>query len=82
MSATLIHQSEAYELSFAIDTNRYGHHLKFVSLVPTARHPTPHVQFQATLSTAELQTLHDKIGQILDHGAARPDRHTAESGQA
>ena len=58
MSTSLIHQGPAYELSVAIDPSRYGHHLKFISFVPTARHPEPQVKFLANLSTAELVLLH------------------------
>jgi hypothetical protein len=65
MSTTLIHKGPAYELSVTIDTGRYGHHLKFISLVPTARNPEPHVKFQANLSTAELVELHEAIGRTL-----------------
>jgi hypothetical protein len=65
MSTTLIHKGPAYELSVTIDGGRHGHHLKFISLVPTARNPEPHVKFQATLSTAELVELHEAIGKAL-----------------
>jgi hypothetical protein len=82
-AATLIHQSPAYELSVAIDTGRYGHHLKFVSFVPVARRPQPQVRLQANLSTRELRALHRAIGVALDaaggvsaaagaHGGGRP----------
>ena len=65
MTTTLIHQGPAYELSVAINTGRYGHHLKFISLVPTARHPEPHLKFQANLSTQDLVELHQAIGRAL-----------------
>jgi len=75
MSATLIHKGPAYELSVTIDTGPYGHHLRFISFVPTARHPEPHVKFQANLSTAELVELHEAIGRAI----TRPPVHTSSS---
>ncbi len=65
MSKTLIHQGPAYELSLTIDTAPHGHHLRFISFVPTARHPQPQVKFRANLSTAELVELHGAIGRAL-----------------
>ena len=66
MSAELIHTGPAYELGVTIDTGRYGHHLKFISLVPTARRPEHQVKFQANLSTTELAALHEAIGRALN----------------
>lgn len=65
MTTTLIQQGPAYELSVTMDTSRHGHHLRFVSFVPTARNPEPQVRFQTTLSAAELRALHDAICQAL-----------------
>lgn len=65
MSATLIHKGPAYEFSVTIDNGRYGHHLKFSSVVPTAQHPEPHLKFQANLSTEDLVELHQAIGRAL-----------------
>ena len=78
MSATLIHKSPAYELSVAIDTGRHGHHLKFISLVPTARHPEPQVQFQASLTTTELVELHEAIGRVLTNLHVQASRSSGE----
>lgn len=78
MSATLIHKGPAYELSVTIDTGTYGHHLRFISFVPTARHPEPHVKFQANLSTAELAELHDAIGRAI---ASHPVHTSSSSGE-
>ena len=72
-AATLIHQSPAYELSVAIDTGRYGHHLKFVSFVPVARRPQPHTTMQVMLTTDELRALHTRLGLALK--AALPGDH-------
>ncbi len=65
MTTALIHQGPAYELSIDIDSSAYGHHLKFVTYVPTARNPEPQVKFQANLSRAELAELHEVIGRAL-----------------
>ena len=78
MSATLIHKGPAYELSVTIDNGRYGHHLKFTSVVPTARRPEPHVKFQANLSTEELNELHQAIGRAL---ASLPVQTSRSSGE-
>jgi hypothetical protein len=78
MSATLIHKGPAYELTVTIDNGRYGHHLKFNSVVPTARHPEPHVKFQANLSAAELNELHQAIARAL---AGLPVHTSRSSGE-
>ena len=78
MSTTLIHTGPAYELSVTIDTGRYGHHLKFTSLIPTARRPEPHVKFQTNLSTEELVELHEAIGRAL---ARPPVQASSSSGE-
>jgi hypothetical protein len=65
MTTALIHQGPAYELSADIASSAYGYHLKFVTYVPTARHPEPQVKFQANLSDEELAHLHDAIGLAL-----------------
>lgn len=70
MSTTLIHQGPAYELSLAIDTSAYGHHLSFVSFVPNARNPQEHVRFQAHLSREDLAALHQAIGAALREGCS------------
>ncbi len=67
-STTVIQQGSAYELSLAIASGDHGHHLQLLSLVPMARHPEHQVRFQAVLSTAELSTLHEAIGQALQAG--------------
>ena len=82
MSATLIHTGPAYELSLAIDTGPYGHHLKFISFVPTARHPEPHVKFQANLSTTELLELHEAIGRALSDQAVPVSSSRGEPGSS
>jgi hypothetical protein len=78
MSATLIHKSPAYELSVTIDAGRYGHHLRFISFVPTARHPEPQVKFQTNLSTAELLGLHEAIGRVLTSLPVQTSRSPGE----
>jgi hypothetical protein len=61
----LIQATEAYELSVGITPTAYGHNLKLISLVPNARRPEDHVQFQGLLSTVELGALRDSINQAL-----------------
>ena len=78
MSATLIHKGPGYELSVAINTSRYGHHLKFIPLVSTARRPEPHLQSQAGLSTAELVDIHEAIGRSLARLAVRTSSSSGE----
>jgi hypothetical protein len=65
MSATTIHQGPAYELSLEVQRTRWGHHLRFVSFVPTARNPQPMERFQAHLSSGELRALRDAIDDVL-----------------
>lgn len=68
--STIVHSGPAYELSVAVTTTRYGHHLQFHSLVPTARRPEPQARFQAHLSVDDLRRLHAAIGAVL---AAEPE---------
>jgi hypothetical protein len=63
---SLIQSTPAYELSADIATSRFGHSLRLVSFVPTARRPEEQVKFQAVLSTAELRTLRALLDQALD----------------
>jgi hypothetical protein len=78
MTTALIHQGPAYELSIDVDSSAYGHHLKFVTFVPTARNPEPQVKFQANLSRAELAELHAAIGRALAGQAVRASRSPGE----
>jgi len=78
MTTALIHQGPAYELSIDIDSSAYGHHLKFVTFVPTARNPEPQVKFQANLSRAELAELHAAVGRALVSQAVRASRSPGE----
>lgn len=70
MTTTLIHQGPAYELSVAIQSSQHGHHLQFLSFVPTSRRPEQQVRFQTLLSTTDLRHLHQAIGQALYRGGA------------
>jgi len=45
--------------------NAYGHHLKFVILVRTARNPHPQVKLKANLLAKELIELHEINGKAL-----------------
>lgn len=62
---SLIQTTPAYQLSVDVRLTAYGHHVRFISMVPTARRPGEQVQFQALLSTQELQDLHRAIGAAL-----------------
>ncbi len=57
MRIQILHATPAYELSAQLQSTPHGHHLQFVSFVPTARRPEPQVQFQTLLSRAELLSL-------------------------
>ena len=63
---SLIQATPAYELSLDISHTAYGHHLRLISFVPTARHPEDHIQCQGVFSTAELAALRDSINQALN----------------
>lgn len=80
MSTTRVQQGLAYELSVTIDSGRHGHHLKFISFVPTARRPEPQLRFQANLSTDELAELHAAIGRALAAGSVHPSSSSGEPG--
>ena len=62
---SLIQATPAYERSLDITPTAYGHDLRLLSFVPTARRPEDHVQFQGVFSTAELTALRDSINQAL-----------------
>jgi hypothetical protein len=62
---SLIQATPAYELSVDITTSDYGHSLRLISFVPTARRPDDHVKFQGMFSTAELKSLRDALNKAL-----------------
>lgn len=62
---SLIQATPAYELSLDINPTAYGHHLRLLSFVPTARRPEDQVKFQAVFSVAELTALRDSIDRAL-----------------
>ncbi len=62
---SLIQATPAYELSVDIASTAYGHSLRLISFVPTARRPEEHVKFQGLFSSAELESLRDTINQAL-----------------
>lgn len=79
IASSLIHQGLAYELSLAIDPTPYGHHLRFLSHVPTARRPEQQVRFQTTLSGTQLQALRDVIDRAISpSGEVGSDRNVQE----
>ncbi len=55
----------AHELSVDLRRTDYGHHLRFVSVVPTARRPEEQVRFHAVLGTDELHALRGAIDLAL-----------------
>jgi hypothetical protein len=61
MSATTIHQGPAYQLSLEVHTTLQGHHLRFVSISPTAPNPRQLERFQDHLSSAGLRALRGAI---------------------
>jgi hypothetical protein len=71
---SLIQATSAYELSVDIASTAYGHSLRLISFVPTARRPEEQVKFQGMFSSAELQTLRNTINQALK---AQPDGVTS-----
>ncbi len=62
---SLIQATPAYELSLDITHTAYGHSLRLISFVPTARSPSEHVKFQAVFSSSELTALRDSIDRAL-----------------
>lgn len=81
MSASLIHQGPAYELSVSIDSTPYGHHVRFLSHVPTARRPEQQVRFQTTLSDGELAALRDAIDNAIASNRDAVQPAAAREGQ-
>ena len=68
---SLIQATPAYELSVDIASTAYGHSLRLISFVPTARRPEDQVKFQGLFSSTELQKLRDTINQALDAQSER-----------
>jgi hypothetical protein len=62
---SLIQATPAYELSLDVTHTAYGHSLRLLSYVPTARRPEEQVKFQGLFSTAELEKLRDTLDQAL-----------------
>ena len=51
----------AYELRAEIRHTAYGHHVRLLSFVPSARRPEEQVKFQGLFSTDQLRALRDLI---------------------
>ena len=51
----------AYELRAEIRHTPYGHHVRFLSFVPSARRPEEQVKFQGLFSADQLRALRDLI---------------------
>lgn len=62
---SLIQTNSAYELSVDIASTAYGHSLKLISFVPSARRPEDQIKFQSIFSPAELELLRDAIALAL-----------------
>ena len=60
VQATLL-SGPAYELSAEIRHTPYGHHVRFLSFVPSARRPEEQVKFEGLFSTDQLRSLRDLI---------------------
>ena len=68
---SLVQATPAYELSVDIANTAYGHSLRLISFVPTARRLEDQVKFQGLFSSTELQKLRDTINQALDAQSER-----------
>ena len=55
----------AYELRAEIRHTPYGHHVRFLSFVPSARRPEEQVKFEGLFSTAQLRGLRDLINREI-----------------
>ena len=60
VQATLL-SGPAYELRAEIRCTPYGHHVRFLSFVPSARRPEEQVKFQGLFSADQLRALRDLI---------------------
>ena len=60
VQATLL-SGPAYELRAELRQTPYGHHVRFLSFVPSARRPELQIKFQGLFSTAQLRALRDLI---------------------
>ena len=58
---SIVQASAAFELSADIAPTPYGHHLRIISRIPTARRPQDQVQFQGLFSRQDLLALRDCI---------------------
>ena len=61
----IVQAGTAYELSADIAPTPYGHHLRIITRIPTARKPRDHVQFQGLFSHQDLLVLRDCIEDAL-----------------
>ena len=64
---SIVQASAAYELSADIAPTPYGHHVRIISRIPTARRPQDHVQFQGLFSRRDLLALRDCIERALEN---------------
>ena len=64
VQATLLSEP-AYELRAEIRHTQYGHHVRFLSFVPSARRPEQQVKFEGLFSADQLRALRDLINQKI-----------------
>lgn len=62
---SLLQATPAYELSVDIASTSYGHSIRLISFVPTARRPEDQVKFQGVFNTAELTAMRDALNLAL-----------------
>ena len=61
-----------YELALGIQSDRVGHHLRFIARGSGFGGTGPEVKWQASLETDELAALHEFLGRVLDQRAEPP----------
>ena len=62
---SLIQANPTYELTVDIIGTAYGHNVRLISFMPTARRPETQIKFQGVYSRAELTSLRDALNQAL-----------------
>jgi hypothetical protein len=62
---SIVQATQAYELSVDVTTSAFGHNLKLISFVPSARNPADHVKFQGLFSSVELKAFRDALNVAL-----------------
>lgn len=68
---SILQASPAYELSVELRATPHGHHLRFISFVPTARRPEEQVRFETMLDSAALQKLRSALDAAMSEAPPR-----------